>query len=171
MEDKKKSLLSQIEKIFDKHWVKHFRKPIFGVDVFLNPNVLYPLQASEDEWVYLILLVLCREKHALHVDYKMNFHKCMLRMVLSNEKRLEIMQQIIKYKEKLGYFSMPLADDSSLMMDPGKILSIQSFINHHLNHANVMIFEWLQLDGGVVLVWLNVNVWSWYKEGLKPLCV
>jgi len=42
-------LLTQIDKIFDKRWEKHFSEPIFGVGAFLNPNVFYRLSESVDE--------------------------------------------------------------------------------------------------------------------------
>jgi len=41
-------------------------------------------------------------------------------MVSDKEKVLEIMNQIIQYKDRMGYFSMPLAIESSSRMDPGK---------------------------------------------------
>lgn len=65
----------------------------------------------------------CREKCILAVEYKVNFHKCVMKMASSTEKQLEIFQQTMKYKEKLDSFSMAMTIDSSLKINSGKRLS------------------------------------------------
>ena len=67
----------------------------------------------------------------------MNFDKCMMRMVDTSAKQMALIQQTIKYKDRIDYFGMPLAVDSSLTMDPGIIIVI--VINHHFNWAIVLV--------------------------------
>ena len=69
--------------------------------------------------------ILCSVDQALAVQYEMDFQHCMMRMVDGPEKQMPLIEQTNKYKERLEYFSMKLAVDSALTMDPGNHLSFQ----------------------------------------------
>lgn len=87
--------------------MKHFSKPIFGADAFLNPNVIYPLQNSDDD-----------DKQVLAVSYKTEFQRCMMKMIDSPEKQMTIIKKTNNYKDKIEYFGMSLTIFSCLTMDP-----------------------------------------------------
>jgi len=44
----------------------------------------------------------------------------MMKMESDKDKKLELLNHSLQYKDRLGYFGMPLAVESSSTMDPGK---------------------------------------------------